>query len=164
MSESENPGSADVSGSGPFAPIIGQKAQGCWLGYGSMLFLEFGEPQPLAESQKRPFGEWGLWCGRILWRIEQGDLVLAGSEDDEPTMESGIEQMNGRILVSGQVSESTGDSRLEFTGHLVLRTFVIKSQEDARWTFRHYDEYAPLGPKLADSPDAVWQEPAHPSQ
>jgi hypothetical protein len=135
--ENENTGSQDDSKSGPFEPLIGQKAQGCWLGYGSVLFLEFGEPQPLNDLRKHPPGEWGLSCDKILWRIEQGDRVLAGSEDDRPIMRSAIEQIDGRILVSGEISQSTGDSLLEFTDHLVLKTFVTTSEEDARWWLRH---------------------------
>jgi hypothetical protein len=138
----------------PFAPLIGQKAQGCWLGYGSVLFLEFGEPQRLDERGAHPSGESTLWCDRIFWRIEQGDRVLAGSEDDRPLMENAIQQINGRILLSGQISQSTGDSMLEFTDHLVLKTFVTTSQEDARWHFRHKDaDYVALGPMLVPSGD-----------
>jgi len=40
-----------------------------------------------------------FWCDRILWRIEPGDGVLAGSEDDRPVMESPIQQINGRSLL-----------------------------------------------------------------
>jgi hypothetical protein len=147
VSENKNAGGRDDSG--PFAPLIGQKAQGCWLGYGSVLFLEFGEPQPLQDGQRHPQGEWSLSCDKILWRIEQGDHVLAGSEDDRPVMESAIEQINGRILVSGEISQSTGDSLLEFTDHLLVKTFVTTSEEDARWSFRHRDAYVDLGPELA---------------
>ncbi len=142
--------------SGPFAPLIGQKAQGCWLGYGSVLFLEFGEPQPITDGRQRhPSGESTLWCDKILWRIEQGDRVLAGSEDDRSVMDSAIGQLNGRILVSGQISQSTGDSLLEFTDHLLLKTFVPTSEEDARWSFRHGSaDYVALGPMLAPSTDS----------
>ncbi len=154
MPESPDAESGDESKAGPFAPLIGQKARGCWLGYGSVLFLEFGEPQPLGDREHHPRGEWGLWCDQVLWRIEQGDHVLAGSEDDRPIMESAIEQINGRVLLSGQVSESTGDSLLEFADHFVLKTFVTTTQEDARWQLRHGDaEHAFLGPKLAESAD-----------
>jgi hypothetical protein len=41
----------------PFAPLIGQKAQGCWLGHGSALFLEFGEAQPGSDLERNPPGE-----------------------------------------------------------------------------------------------------------
>ena len=69
-------------------------------------------------------------------------------------MESAIQQINGRSLLSGHISQSTGDSILEFTDHLVLKTFVTTSQEDARWHFRHKDaDYVALGPMLVPSGD-----------
>jgi hypothetical protein len=159
MTENERAPSQDDSGPGPFAPLIGQRAQGCWLGYASVLFLEFGEPQPVDDGERHPRGEWGLWCDQILWRIEQGDRVLAGAEDDEVTMESAVEQINGRILVSGEMSQSTGDSRLEFTDRLVLRTFVTTSQEDARWLLRHGADYVSSEPQLSRNPDEVAPPP-----
>jgi hypothetical protein len=94
-------------------------------------------------------GEWSLQCGSILWRIEQGDRVLAGSEDDRPEIEAAIKRLNGLVLVSGKICESTGDSILRFTDNVVLRTFVLTSEEDARWSLRHGDaEFLPLGPSL----------------
>ena len=92
-------------------------------------------------------GEWSLWCDQILWRIEQGGRVLAGSEDDRPTMEAAISQMNGHTLLSGEICRDTGNTALRFSDGLVLRTFVITSDEDARWNFRHCDsDVVLLGP------------------
>jgi hypothetical protein len=139
---------------GPFEPLIGQKAQGCWLGYGSVLFLEFGELQPLEDLGKHPSGEWTLWCDEILWRIEQGVHVLGGSEDDRSVMESAVDRINGHVLLSGEISELSGDSLLVFTDDLVLRTFVITTEEDARWNFRDGDnDFVLLGPELSPKPD-----------
>ena len=151
---SENQQAESQRKSGPFASLIGRKAQGCWLGYGSVLFLEFGEPQPLKDLDRHPFGEWSLWGDHILWRIEQEDRVLAGSEDDRSVMERAIEQINDRVLVSGEISQSTGDSQLEFADHIVLKTFVLTSEEDARWQLRHGNtDFAALGPSLAACAD-----------
>lgn len=69
-------------------PLIGQTANGCWLGYGSVVFLEFGCLQPPGPGENHPRGEWGLWCEQIEWRIELGDSIIAGSEDDRATMEA----------------------------------------------------------------------------
>jgi hypothetical protein len=133
-----------------FAPLIGRAAQGCWLGYGSKLFLEFGQPQPPKDRQVHPWGEWGLSCDWVEWRIEQGERVLAGSEDDRADMEMGIRQIDGKTLVSGEISQTAGDSVLTFSDDLVLRTFVVASEEDARWNFRDQDgKYFRLGPERA---------------
>jgi hypothetical protein len=159
MPDNEKTESPDRSHSGPFAVLIAKEAKGCWIGYGSVLFLEFGELQ-LDEKLGRQAGEFTLWCDRILWRIEQGDRVLAGCEDDGGVMENAIEQINGRTLVSGQISQSTGDSLIEFTDHIVLRTFVPTSEEDARWNFRKRGVgYSLLGPTLAPCIEASGAPP-----
>ncbi len=131
----------------PLRVLLGQTANGCWLGYGAVLFLEFGELRFVDDRRKHPSGEWSLWCDQILWRIEQGQRVLAGSEDDAETMEAAIAHLNGRTLMSTVVDEETGDSTFVFADELVLRTFVVTSEEDARWRFRHRDsECVLIGP------------------
>jgi hypothetical protein len=148
-----------------FSPLVGQTAQGCWLGYGSVLFLEFGNPQPLRDHETHPTGEMGLHCDWIEWRIEQADRVLAGSEDDRLTMESGIKQIDGKTFKSGVISEPSGDSVLTFSDDLVLRMFVITSEEDARWIFRDREhKYFHLGPDRAYAEDEVATQDAQGSR
>jgi hypothetical protein len=133
-----------------FTPLIGQTARGCWLGYGSVLFLEFGQPQPLRDGRNHPSGEWGLRSDQIDWRIEQRDHIIAGSEDDRCTIEGGIKQIDGKTFVSGEILQPSGDSVLTFSDDLVLRTFVITSEEDFRWIFRDPEgRYFRLGPDRA---------------
>jgi hypothetical protein len=130
-----------------FTPLIGQVAHGCWLGYGSVLFLEFGESQPLLDRSSHPKGDYGLWCDCIEWRIEKPDQVIAGSEDSRATMESGIQQIEGKTFVSGEISGPAGDSILRFSDGLIFRTFVITSEEKACWSFRDREgKYFLLGP------------------
>ena len=141
---------------GLFAVLIGQKAQGCWVGYGSVLFPEFGEPQPIKNPRlsSHHSGEWSLWCDRVLWRVEQGDRVLAGSEDERPEMEGAIEQINGRVLVSGQISQRQAIPCWSSPTISLLKTFVLTSEADARWQFNHGDaERVLLGPNLAATTD-----------
>jgi hypothetical protein len=133
-----------------FAPLIGQPAQGCWLGYGSVLFLEFGKPQSLRDGRTHPSGEWGLRSDPIEWRIEQRDHIVSGSEDDRATMESGIKQIDGKTFVSGEILQPSGDSVLTFSDDLVLRTFVVSSEQDSRWILRDREgRYFHLGPDRA---------------
>jgi hypothetical protein len=133
-----------------FAPLMGQTAQGCWLGYGNTLFLEFGLAQPLDDGRNHPQGEWGLWCERMVWRIEQGDRVHAGFEDDRDTVERAIKRIDGSTFISGDLLRPFGDSILIFSDNLVLRTFVTTTEEDSRWLFRDRDgKYFRLGPDRA---------------
>ena len=132
-----------------FAPLVGQLAQRCWLGYGNTLFLEFGLAQPLANHENHPKGQWGLWCDAMVWRIEQGDQVHAGLEDERDTAEKAIKRIDGSTLISGELLPF-GDSILTFSDNLVLRTFRATTEEDARWLFRDMDgKYFHLGPDRA---------------
>src|SRR3569833_3428948 len=82
--------------------------------------------------------------------MEQGSRVLAGSEDVAEVMEAAIAHLNGRTLISAAVDPDTGHSTFMFTDELVLRTFVVTSEEDARWNFGH-----------RDSPDPLWVGPPY---
>jgi hypothetical protein len=136
----------------PFAPLVGQTAQGCWLGYGNSLFLEFGPLQPLDEGANHPRGRWGLWCDTMIWRLEQRDQVHAGLEDDRETAEKAVKQIDGATFVSGRLSPF-GDSMLIFSDDLVLKTFRVTTEEDARWVFRDVD-----GRHYRLGPDRVYPE------
>jgi len=146
----------DQSTLGPLCVLLGQKANGCWIGYGAVLFLEFGELRFVDDRRKHPSGEWSLWCYEILWRMEQGSCVLAGSEDHAEVMEAAIAHLNGRTLISATVDPETGDSTFMFTDELVLRTFVVTSEEDARWNLRHRgSEFTLVGPPTNQSVSAM---------
>jgi len=139
LEDSRSPAARSID---PCTALIGQKAQGCWIGYGSTLFLEFGESQPPEEHRHHPNGEWSLWCdGLVIWRIEQGDHVLGGSEDDRAIREIAIQTINGRTLVSARIAAATGDALLEFSESVLLKTFAITSEEDTRWACVHRTEH-----------------------
>jgi hypothetical protein len=128
-----------------FARVIGQKTQG-WIGHGSVLFLEFGELRDRGDGGNIPRGEWTLSSDLILWRVEERDHILGGSEDDRATMEAAIQHIKGRTLVAAELVESSGDSIFMFSGDVVLKTFVLSSIDDARWRLRLKDgEYVSLG-------------------
>ena len=65
-------------------------------------------------------------------------------------MEAAINEINGRSFVSAEICGTTGDSILRFAGGVVLKTFVLTSEEDARWSFRKgAGEFKMVGPLLA---------------
>jgi hypothetical protein len=112
-----------------------------------VLFLEFGQSQPLLDRENHPRGEFGLWCDWIEWHIERRGHVITGSEDDRAAMETGIAELEGMVFGYGELLLPSGDSILTFSDDLVLRTFVTTSEEDARWNFRDRDgKYFHLGP------------------
>jgi hypothetical protein len=110
----------------PFKFLIGRQASRCRIGYGSVLFLEFG-------GNRGEDGNWSLWSDQILWRCEQHGEILAGSEDDRERMEAAAQQINGRTLISGETDCDSGDSVLTFSGGLIIRTFLLTAEENQLW-------------------------------
>jgi hypothetical protein len=69
-------------------------------------------------------------------------------------METAIQKVNGRTLLSGRILPP-GDSVLTFEDQLVLRTFVISTEEDVRWNFRDQSgTYSSPGADSASSAEA----------
>ncbi|NET57600.1 MAG: hypothetical protein F6K47_15995 [Symploca sp. SIO2E6] len=71
-------------------PIISHKAWGASLGVGSFITLEFGNPLPSSKERQKTHGEWHLWIYCCAWRIEEGNEVLASSEDPRAKIESSM--------------------------------------------------------------------------
>jgi hypothetical protein len=68
-----------------FRYLIGLNLSHIWRGYGSALFLEFGELRPTTKrdgSNGAPEGEMGLMI-EWSWRIERQRSVFCGSFSDE---------------------------------------------------------------------------------
>ena len=66
--------------------LIGMPVSHVWRGYGSALFLEFGNLRPTArrdDSDGNPEGEMSLMV-EWSWRIEGRRSILCGSWSDEP--------------------------------------------------------------------------------
>jgi hypothetical protein len=67
------------------SPLIGLPVRHIWQGYGSAIFLEFGELRPRLEqdgSASQSEGQMGLMIERS-WRIEDRTSIRCGSWSDE---------------------------------------------------------------------------------
>lgn len=68
------------------SPLIGLPVTHIWRGYGSAIFLEFGELQnrvlPNGRELRNPSGQMGLMI-EWSWRIEGKRLIWCGSWSDE---------------------------------------------------------------------------------
>jgi hypothetical protein len=115
------------------APIIDKAANNCWLGYGSALFLEFGQLRQEKETPRHPTGEWTLTSDKILWRVESNGRAVGGSEDDRSTMEAAVRELQGKTLISSQSMEPSGDSILTFSDGVILRAFALLTNSNTQW-------------------------------
>jgi hypothetical protein len=132
-------------------PLLGQKAWGVSLGFGSFLTLEFGQPLPSSGENQKIHGEWHLWLYNCAWRLEQKDRILGGSGDERDQLETVIERLNNLTLQSVELLPPAGDAVFTFEHQVVLRLFAIYSQDYAHWFL-----YAPDGNVLSVGPGNSW--------
>jgi hypothetical protein len=65
--------------------LIGLNLAHVWRGYGSAIFLEFGELRERKFKNgkpRNPGGEFGVMI-QWTWRIERDDCILCGSSNDD---------------------------------------------------------------------------------
>ncbi len=133
------------------APLSGEKAWGAALGVGSFVTIEFGKPIPPQNSEDKQHGEWHLWIYCCAWRLEEGNSVLAASEDDRAKLETAIKRLQNLTLLSIGLSLPGFDTVITFEQDVVLRLFPIFSEE-----FEHWMLYTPDGNALTIGPGMNW--------
>ena len=72
-----------------------------WRGYGSAIFLEFGELTPNGKrrdgSERHPLGEFTVGI-EWSWRIENASSIVCGSWSDEEHWQPAFDLLRNRIL------------------------------------------------------------------
>jgi len=132
------------------APLLGRTAWGVSLGIGSFITLEFGVPIS-GEASKHTHGEWHLWIYYCAWRLEQGDQILAGSEDPRPKMEAAVRQLEGLDLQAVDLALPALDTAFTFSNSFVLRIFPVYSDDHEHWML-----YTPDNKVLVLGPSTNW--------
>lgn len=136
------------------APLVGRAAWGCRLGHGSFVTLEFGEPQPATGDVVH--GAWHLWVYGCAWRVERGDELLAGSDDDRDAMATAAHALDGLELEDVTVHAPGLDATWRFSGGCCLRLFSMSALQGEHWLV-----YLPDGQVLSAGPGGAWSlEPA----
>ena len=132
-------------------PILSQKAWGTSLGFGSFITLEFGNLLPSNQERQQTHGEWHLWIYDCAWRIEEGNEVLASSEDPRPKLELAVQRLEGLALNSVELLPPAWDTVFRFDEQVVLRSFSIYSEESEHWML-----YTPDRKVISVGPGSSW--------
>lgn len=122
-------------------PILGKKAWGAAIGVGSFLTIEFGGPIQKEVKSDRLHGEWNVWLYGCGWRIEQGDTILVGSEDQSEKIASVIEVINGLRLLDVTLNGPAYDTIFIFENDVRISTFQIYTEEMESWYFYLPDHF-----------------------
>lgn len=115
--------------------LIGLGLSHIWRGYGSALFVEFGNLQNVVlngRPLRQPVGDMNIGLG-WTWRIEDGTTILAGSYGEEKDWPPVFERLLGRkvtdVMLQGRIPELV----LDLDNGYRLQTFADYG-ESADWT------------------------------
>ncbi|HEX8816801.1 MAG TPA: hypothetical protein VF753_14990 [Terriglobales bacterium] len=78
-----------------FQPLIGQKAWGGKVGWGSFVTIEFGA-RHLEDHHFH--GDWHLWLYQCDWELRSGERLIAHSESKKRVMQLAIDNLNETLL------------------------------------------------------------------
>lgn len=75
-----------------FQPLVGQRAWGAKIGWGSFVTIEFGSKRL---QDHHYHGDWHLWLYRCDWTLKSKTHELANSESKRALMQAAIDNING---------------------------------------------------------------------
>jgi hypothetical protein len=125
--------------------IIGQKAWGVTRGQGCFVTMEFGQPVPPTKVNEKSHGEWHLWLYGCAWRLEQGESIIVGSEDELAKIETAIQTIEGHVLQSFELVTPALDAVITFEDDLLLRLFAATTEEMDSWMLFTPDKVITVG-------------------
>jgi hypothetical protein len=107
--------------------LIGRKVSHVWRGYGSALFLEFGELSPRGfrkdGSPRNPTGEVTAMV-EWSWRIERRSVILCGSSSEELIWAPNFDRLIGAEVADVSTFGRLPELLISLTGELYVASFM----------------------------------------
>jgi hypothetical protein len=128
------------------APLIGLPVTRVWQGYGSAIFLEFGQIQPRRRrdgSPGDPRGEWTLMI-EWSWRIEGKRLIWCGSWSDGARWPRAFRRIESASVASLSLSGTLPEIELCLSNGLRLLS-MMTAEGNPAWALTSND------PKVSSS-------------
>src|SRR5579864_8629775 len=97
-----------------FRPLIGQRAWGTKLGWGSFVTIEFG---PRRLQHRHYHGDWHLWLYQCDWTLNSETHEMANSESKKGLMQAAIDNLNDRELLDISFDEQQMSTEFVFEGN-----------------------------------------------
>ncbi|MCF1742907.1 hypothetical protein [Paradevosia shaoguanensis] len=105
--------------------IVGRTISLAWRGYGSTIFLEFGELTPTHKSN----GEAGHERGEVTimlewgWRLEGETTIVCGDGSEDAEIAAGLRQLIGLELKEAALAGRLPELALTFSSDLYVTSF-----------------------------------------
>lgn len=100
-----------------FQPLLGQKAWGGKVGWGSFVTVEFGAKHL---GDRHFHGDWHLWLYQCDWELRSGERLLANSESKKRIMRLAVDNLNQAELTDFSFDARQMLSTLTFDRQLHL--------------------------------------------
>jgi len=115
-------------------PLLGTKVSLPWKGYGSAIFLELGELQPLRPRERH---RQGMACLSIEydWRLERGDRIVCGSGNRRPLIATSLLDLQDAIVESVALIGQVPELVVHFSSGHCLRSMAMEAM-DPQWSIR----------------------------
>jgi hypothetical protein len=123
-------------------PLIGLEASHVWMGYGSAIFVEFGELHIKVRLNGKighnPVGNMTLFACEG-WRLEGKRRIWCGSWTDKERWPRFLKSMQGAKVASIALVGRLGEIDLCLSNGLHLVTFMT-NQGDPDWSLRNRED------------------------
>ena len=118
-------------------PLIGMPVTHVWRGYGSTIFLEFGQLTPQTRSDgnhsPNPKGEWSVGF-QWSWRLEGKRRIWCGSCSEEDRWLHFLRKVVGAKADEVELFGRLPELMIKFSNGLHLLSFMT-SDGDPQWSF-----------------------------
>lgn len=101
-----------------FQPLVGQRAWGAKIGWGSFVTIEFG---PKRLQHHHYHGDWHLWLYQCEWTLTSKTHEMANSESKRGVMQAAIDNLNGLELEGLAFDPQQMSTEFIFHSNLRLR-------------------------------------------
>jgi hypothetical protein len=115
--------------------LIGKSLSHYWRGFGSAIFLEFGELRERTHRNgepRNPCGEFGVMI-QWSWRVEKDSSILWGSWSDEAFWNQAFTDLRGAIAMELQLFGQIPEIRIGLSSGHRIASFMT-ADGDPQWT------------------------------
>ncbi len=115
-----------------FQPLLGQKAWGAKVGWGSFVTIEFGAKRL---QHHRYHGYWHLWLYHCDWTLCSENHEMTDSESKKGLMQTAIDNLNQLELISLSFDPQQMATEFVFEGNLRLkcRPYPDSTPDEQYW-------------------------------
>jgi hypothetical protein len=116
--------------------LVGLAVSHVWRGYGTALFIEFGELRPSKRTRRNgtpgnPEGQFGLMIDAD-WRIERISSIICGSTSDDAARQPTLEALAGGEVKGASLFGRLPEISIELTDGIFVVSFTT-SEGDPEW-------------------------------